>query len=609
MHFLPLYMDEQDYDDSYSDGEIPYNTENMELDGDDISESDESYESEHPDEDSQIRSPPPITSNPLVQRLRPRARPLPPTQEDETPPVIPPDNGAAAEPAEPAAEIEKPAATANSQQARAATSISFSKDSVGDDDGQICTICFEQWTNMSDHRLVSLRCGHLFGRSCITRWLKGQNRCPQCNARARKSEIRNIYARAVKVIDSSERDKALEDLVKETELRRKAEISATQERLKLMLAEQECERLKKELMEATRLLKEYRSSSKTSSSTQAQKPTSVFRLEKCIDIAKLGGCRIVDSSSLLGMILVSQPSTNELFPGYGFRKVSTYEMKPAEFVLVHQKPIRDMAFHVNDALVLTAALDKSLKITNVLSNSVVQTYTVESDVWSCAWDSDDPVYFYGGLKTGEVYVFDIRVTSRHVYQLPRFGAKTPAVSLQYLKSPMSVSPRRCGPIVGKLSDCALQQKTEIPGFYTIVPLPSLGPLTSLSSEGSGHFLVSCRPSLKQPCVSHTLCEFEASRTGDLVCNPLHTVLGGKTQVQLTRSKLLAHPDKASSVLICAGDEDARGALIWDGSSGNCMDHLRTDTPVLDFAGLKINSKSYLTALTDKTLRLYSWTAA
>ncbi|GFR03329.1 e3 ubiquitin-protein ligase RFWD3, partial [Trichonephila clavata] len=33
-----------------------------------------------------------------------------------------------------------------------------------DDDGQTCTICFEPWTNSSEHRLVSLRCGHLFGR-------------------------------------------------------------------------------------------------------------------------------------------------------------------------------------------------------------------------------------------------------------------------------------------------------------------------------------------------------------------------------------------------------------------------------------------------------------
>ncbi|GIY10990.1 e3 ubiquitin-protein ligase RFWD3 [Caerostris darwini] len=90
-----------------------------------------------------------------------------------------------------------------------------SNQSVNEDDGQTCTICFEPWTNSNEHRLVSLRCGHLFGRSCITRWLKGQARCPQCNARARKSEIRNIYAKSVKVIDTLERDKALEELQKE----------------------------------------------------------------------------------------------------------------------------------------------------------------------------------------------------------------------------------------------------------------------------------------------------------------------------------------------------------------------------------------------------------
>lgn len=71
----------------------------------------------------------------------------------------------------------------------------------------------------------------------------------------------------------------------------------------------------------------------------------------------------------------------------------------------------------------------------------VYRYNCESDVWSCAWDADDPVYFYGGLKTGEVYVYDVRVTSRYVYQLPRFGARTPVVSIQYLRSPVSASPR------------------------------------------------------------------------------------------------------------------------------------------------------------------------
>ena len=36
--------------------------------------------------------------------------------------------------------------------------------------------------------------------SCIERWLKGQGgKCPQCNAKAHKRDIRMIYAKALRV--------------------------------------------------------------------------------------------------------------------------------------------------------------------------------------------------------------------------------------------------------------------------------------------------------------------------------------------------------------------------------------------------------------------------
>lgn len=54
--------------------------------------------------------------------------------------------------------------------------------SEGEDSGDTCAICFEEWTNAGGHRLSALRCGHLFGYSCIERWLKGQpGKCPQVN--------------------------------------------------------------------------------------------------------------------------------------------------------------------------------------------------------------------------------------------------------------------------------------------------------------------------------------------------------------------------------------------------------------------------------------------
>ena len=46
--------------------------------------------------------------------------------------------------------------------------------------------------------------------SCIEKWLKGQGeRCPQCNAKAKKVDIRIIFAKSISVIDTSEKDRAL----------------------------------------------------------------------------------------------------------------------------------------------------------------------------------------------------------------------------------------------------------------------------------------------------------------------------------------------------------------------------------------------------------------
>jgi len=74
------------------------------------------------------------------------------------------------------------------------------------EEGLLCPVCLDAWTSAGPHRLCSLKCGHLFGFSCVERWLSGrQNKsCPTCNARAKKSDIRGIYATTVTAIDNTE---------------------------------------------------------------------------------------------------------------------------------------------------------------------------------------------------------------------------------------------------------------------------------------------------------------------------------------------------------------------------------------------------------------------
>ena len=81
--------------------------------------------------------------------------------------------------------------------------------------------------------------------------------------------------------------------------------------------------------------------------------------------------------------------------------------------------------------------------------------------------------------------------------------------------------------------------------------------------------------------------------------------GGIQQIQLSRSRIFTHPSNEDSLLVCAGDECSGGALIWDFSSNNRMQTIKSETPVLDISLIQSNSNKYfLTALTDKTLKVY-----
>jgi len=79
-----------------------------------------------------------------------------------------------------------------------------------EDDGMTCPICLESWEMSGEHRLVSLRCGHLFGESCIRRWLLESQRqsavkvCPQCKTKATNRDIRCLYAKRLRAIDRTE---------------------------------------------------------------------------------------------------------------------------------------------------------------------------------------------------------------------------------------------------------------------------------------------------------------------------------------------------------------------------------------------------------------------
>ncbi|XP_026836977.1 E3 ubiquitin-protein ligase RNF8 isoform X1 [Drosophila erecta] len=55
-----------------------------------------------------------------------------------------------------------------------------------------CSICLCPWEAKNYHRLVSLKCGHLFGELCIRTHLQLSNVCPICREIADGNDVRRV---------------------------------------------------------------------------------------------------------------------------------------------------------------------------------------------------------------------------------------------------------------------------------------------------------------------------------------------------------------------------------------------------------------------------------
>ncbi|KAI3716673.1 hypothetical protein L1987_67706 [Smallanthus sonchifolius] len=74
----------------------------------------------------------------------------------------------------------------------------------------VCPICLEAWTSVGDHRICCLPCGHIYGMSCIKRWLlrrQSSGKCPKCKSLCTLKDIRVLYATRLCVADEKS-DKA-----------------------------------------------------------------------------------------------------------------------------------------------------------------------------------------------------------------------------------------------------------------------------------------------------------------------------------------------------------------------------------------------------------------
>uniref|UniRef100_A0A8C6X587 RING-type E3 ubiquitin transferase n=1 Tax=Naja naja TaxID=35670 RepID=A0A8C6X587_NAJNA len=528
-------------------------------------------------------------------------------------------------------EIEHPDSRVTTSQPKKTTPLKKSNPAASlvpleEDSGDTCAICFEEWTNAGEHRLAALRCGHLFGYSCIERWLRGQvGKCPQCNKKAKRTDIVVLYARTLKALDTTEQENMKSSLEKEQVLRRKAELESAQSRLQLQVMTEECSKLKQQVQELKVLLARHNagSSSQQPSSARSCFPGCLsssqgqhkYHFERAFLVSQVGNCRVMAYCDPLSCLVVSQPSPQStLLPGYGIKMMSAVNLKSSQYVPIHSKQIRGLSFSNRaDGLLLSASLDHTLRLTSLTTNTVVQTYNASRPIWCCCWCLDDTNYVYAGLANGSILVYDLRDTNSYVQELAPQKSRCPVVSLSYLPRMASVSLPCGGLVSGTLEGACFWEQKSSNSYRPHDLLLEPGGCIDLQTEASTrHCLATFRPNRNNNCLQCVVMELTSTQLTDrddeivCSCNSIQTLTAGPTCKLLTKNAIFQSPEDDGSILVCAGDEATNSAMLWDAGSGTLLQKLPADLPVLDVCPFEVNRNSFLATLTEKMVKIYKW---
>lgn len=187
------------------------------------------------------------------------------------------------------------------------------------EEGLCCPICLEYWETHGPHRLVSLKCGHLFGESCIRRWISesaANKCCPQCKSKCTARDFRYLYAKRVRAIDRSEEHELRKQLDKQKGELEKLRTTNSSILLRETLLMKKFEAAQLEI----RQLKSCTNVSSIQNSTSMVSLRSYrLSLEKNLEMSKESMCRVMTSNKSFNQLLVSQKQATNMFAGFGVR--------------------------------------------------------------------------------------------------------------------------------------------------------------------------------------------------------------------------------------------------------------------------------------------------
>lgn len=535
-----------------------------------------------------------------------------------------------------------------------------SSQNEGSESNSTCMICMEEWTIGSDHRLCCLKCGHLFGRSCIERWIKekgAQAKCPTCNKGAKKSDLRDLWCKTVRANDTTEILQLQQQLDAERKLRKTDSAIIFHNNLRLEMFQKDIDSLKRQVIERdkkilqlqTILDKIYKSRAqklanndvgdaceideleleqlaelKSDFQVEPREMKGTFHLAGAQELSNTGGCRSFALCPTSAIILVAQPAprgTHGMFGNFGLKKFSILEGGHREsFIPLHAKIITSIQLKPIGDLILTSSQDKKIRLTSITNNTCIQSYQCAFEPTCVAWSAHRDSQFYVGSGNCYVSLYDIRNTSECIYQTNRRIANTRLLSIAATNGPDSTNgllvndSRGCQYLsVSDESEYASEQIDRSAEHMTSHQLPFDGLMGTVDyDKHSSMALVTTRRSPLGQNSTHNLIKLKRTQQDDggdkIECEHVRTFIGGRSGELLSQSRILRHPNLCDNVLVGACDDQARGIKLWDASDNTEYQTIKTDIFIRDMILYtpEGSNSHILYALNERGLNIYRW---
>lgn len=423
--------------------------------------------------------------------------------------------------------------------------------------------------------------------------------CPTCKTKINTvKEIRPLYAKRIVVMDKSEEYRLTELLEKQKE--RNADLQSSLSAIKLELAV--CKEEKTKLEMEYKKLRMFGTYHDTPHSSSRQNIMYKMSMHKNIDINREGGCRVMTYGRRIQTLILSQKTSNALFPGYGVRFVSAYNLQPTVNFRISAKSIRDLSLDTDEELLAAASQCPSAYIYSVTNNLQVAAITPSdasnASVWATSFDKNRPKHLHVGTQQGATYIYDARSFNEPIKHLTTPGDPTPVIAIESI--PASNDFPCGGFVVCKLRSLWFYEYVGAEGIEQ-TKLTVDGSINSISYDTQTNvLLIAMRSNATYPqsrLILANITKIDQTTVLRTIC----TILGSQTSSVMSRSTQIT---MGNDSLVASYLQDTKTLGLWNASNGVKMPGFKVDDCLMDMCPIYLNNQSFLATLSETKCRIF-----